>query len=125
MQRLQLPGGVYLSQDIYGMDRNRTEDTDGGNGSGVLGESPGVEKDPDDDGMKMTLDADAVECVICLTDPREVAVYPCRHMCLCTGCAEVLPSQGNKCPICRRKAIMLVCICGPKEPGEEEEKAGL
>ena len=41
----------------------------------------------------ITLDSDAIECVICLTDNRTIAVYPCRHMCLCTSCAEVLPSQ--------------------------------
>jgi hypothetical protein len=58
----------------------------------------------------MSLDSDASECVICLSDPRTVAVYPCRHMCLCPSCAEVLPSQGNKCPICRRPATLLLCI---------------
>ena len=74
------------------------------------------------------MDADAVECVICLTDPRVIAVYPCRHMCLCASCAEVLPSQGNKCPICRRPAAMLLYIddhvgCGAagSDDGSEEE----
>ena len=51
---------------------------------------------------------DSNECVICLTDPREVAVYPCRHVCLCPTCSEALPSQGNKCPICRREAMLLI-----------------
>ena len=41
------------------------------------------------------------ECVICMTDPRDTIVLPCRHMCLCRGCAEVLRYQTNKCPICR------------------------
>ena len=27
-----------------------------------------------------------------------LAVYPCRHMCLCASCAEVLPSQGITLP---------------------------
>ena len=68
----------------------------------------------------MPLDADAVECVICLTDPRVIAVYPCRHMCLCASCAEVLPSQGNKCPICRRPAAMLLYIDGHVRCGAAE-----
>jgi hypothetical protein len=39
------------------------------------------------------------ECVICMTEPRDTAVLPCRHMCLCSGCAEVLRHQSNKCPL--------------------------
>ena len=54
------------------------------------------------------VDTDTAECVICLTDPKEVAVYPCRHLCLCMACAEALPSQSNKCPICRREAQILL-----------------
>ena len=50
----------------------------------------------------------AGECVICLTDPRTVAMFPCRHFCLCMSCAEALPSQGNKCPICRHATYLLL-----------------
>ncbi|XP_061345775.1 probable E3 ubiquitin-protein ligase LOG2 [Gastrolobium bilobum] len=42
------------------------------------------------------------ECVICLSEPRDTIVYPCRHMCMCSGCAKVLRFQTNKCPICRQ-----------------------
>ena len=55
-------------------------------------------------------DEDAAECVICLTDARCVAMYPCRHTCLCSSCSEALPSQGNKCPICRRSVSMLLRV---------------
>ena len=48
------------------------------------------------------------ECVICLTDPRAVAMFPCRHFCLCMSCAEALPAQGNKCPICRNGTYLLL-----------------
>lgn len=54
------------------------------------------------------VDTDSEECVICLTDPREVAVYPCRHMCMCTTCADALPAGNNKCPLCRREAFLLI-----------------
>jgi len=113
MQRVQLPTGVFSTQDIYGMDRNKTEDveeTEDTEGEG--GVKPAVAA------PTMTLDSDAVECVICLTDRRVIAVYPCRHMCLCAACAEVLPSQGNKCPICRRAAAMLLMI----DPGGDDEE---
>lgn len=42
------------------------------------------------------------ECVICMSEPRDTAVMPCRHMCMCNGCAAVLKSQMNRCPICRQ-----------------------
>ena len=29
------------------------------------------------------------------------AVLPCRHMCMCSGCARMLRHQTNRCPICR------------------------
>ena len=63
-------------------------------------------KDEQDD--VLNLDTDSSECVICLTDEKEVVVYPCRHMCMCITCAEALPSQNNKCPMCRRPASMLL-----------------
>jgi hypothetical protein len=49
-------------------------------------------------------DATAGEpCVICLTDPRNTAVLPCQHMCVCEECGEQLRFQmrQEKCPICR------------------------
>ncbi|KAI4364363.1 hypothetical protein MLD38_020464 [Melastoma candidum] len=35
------------------------------------------------------------ECVICLSEPQETTVLPCRHMCMCSGCAQVLRYQSN------------------------------
>jgi len=91
MQRVQMVNGVYLTQDLYGMDSNITDDDDNNT------EKPKEVEETN-------------ECCICLTDPREVAVYPCRHMCMCRGCASALPSQGNKCPICRRAVALLLII---------------
>ena len=28
------------------------------------------------------------ECVVCLSEPRDTTVLPCRHMCMCSGCAR-------------------------------------
>uniref|UniRef100_A0A6U8AUM9 RING-type domain-containing protein n=1 Tax=Eutreptiella gymnastica TaxID=73025 RepID=A0A6U8AUM9_9EUGL len=42
------------------------------------------------------------DCVICLCDPRNVIVMPCRHLCMCNECAKGLDATpGAKCPICR------------------------
>jgi hypothetical protein len=111
LQRVQLhhSGRIYVTEDLYGMDKNQggksepndqREEEDGEGGGGQL------------------VDNDSPDCVICLTDPKEVAVYPCRHMCMCVTCAEALPSQNNKCPMCRRPALLLLrypvlylCLC--------------
>lgn len=46
-------------------------------------------------------DDDAGDCVVCLTEKRTTTVLPCRHMCLCRGCADKLRYQSHKCPMCR------------------------
>ncbi|KAJ7972408.1 RING finger protein [Quillaja saponaria] len=64
----------YELQDIYGIGNSVEADVDG-NDAGK-------------------------ECVICLSEPRDTAVLPCRHVCMCSGCAKVLRFQTNRCPIC-------------------------
>ena len=110
MQRVQMSNGVFLTQDIYGMDRNCveepepepvTDDTPKAVGEGAPAAPPAQTP------AGITLDSDAIECVICLTDPRIIAVYPCRHMCLCASCAEVLPSQVRQC----RAVLCCAVLC--------------
>ncbi|KAI4367859.1 hypothetical protein MLD38_016482 [Melastoma candidum] len=50
------------------------------------------------------------ECVICMTEPKDTAVLPCRHMCMCSECAKELKLQSNKCPICRQPIQELIEI---------------
>lgn len=52
----------------------------------------GSDEDTDDNGS---------ECVICMCDVRDTLILPCRHLCLCNGCADSLRYQANNCPICR------------------------
>ena len=67
-------------------------DTRGGEGGSIAG----------DDGH---------ECVICMSEARNTTVLPCRHMCLCRDCAEILRHQASaKCPICRSAVTSVLCI---------------
>ncbi|XP_027332053.1 probable E3 ubiquitin-protein ligase LUL4 [Abrus precatorius] len=50
------------------------------------------------------------ECVICMTEPKDTAVLPCRHMYMCSDCAKNLQLQSNKCPICRQPIEELIEI---------------
>ena len=51
-----------------------------------------------------------VECVICMSEIRDVIIMPCRHLCLCKMCATNLRVQSNNCPICRIPFIALLQI---------------
>ncbi|XP_053987589.1 mitochondrial E3 ubiquitin protein ligase 1 [Hylaeus volcanicus] len=37
-------------------------------------------------------------CVVCRTNPREIILLPCGHVCLCEDCADDIV---NDCPLCR------------------------
>jgi len=50
------------------------------------------------------------ECVICMTELRNTVVIPCRHLCLCNKCAQVLHYQSNRCPICRGTVRSMIKI---------------
>ncbi|KAK1289714.1 putative E3 ubiquitin-protein ligase LOG2 [Acorus calamus] len=83
-QILWVNGTRYELQEIYGI------------GNSVDGEFDG--NDP------------GKECVICLSEPRDTTVLPCRHMCMCSECAKVLRFQTNRCPICRQPVERLLEI---------------
>ncbi|GAV66390.1 zf-C3HC4_3 domain-containing protein [Cephalotus follicularis] len=74
----------YELQEIYGIGNSADGDFDGND--------PGK------------------ECVICLSEPRDTTALPCRHMCMCSGCAKVLRFQTNRCPICRQPVERLLEI---------------
>ncbi|KAL5998388.1 putative E3 ubiquitin-protein ligase log2 [Asimina triloba] len=74
------------------------------------------------------------ECVICLSEPRDTTLLPCRHMvnpttlplscmihvlsCMCIGCAKVLRFQTNRCPICRQPVERFLEIKVSNRPEE-------
>ncbi|XP_057422672.1 probable E3 ubiquitin-protein ligase LOG2 [Lotus japonicus] len=91
-QILWVNGMRYELQEIYGIGNSMESDLDGND--------PGK------------------ECVICLSEPRDTTVLPCRHMCMCSGCAKVLRFQTNRCPICRQPVERLLEIKVRPEPEE-------
>lgn len=96
-QLIGTPEGVFKVENIFGADE---ED---GTAVAVVadGTSPqAAEKN----------DEDSEECVICLTNPKDTAVIPCRHLCLCKECAEPLRKQSPKCPVCRGPIDQLLYI---------------
>jgi len=50
---------------------------------------------------KSSTGENAFECVICMSEERDTMLLPCRHLCLCSSCAQSLRYQASSCPICR------------------------
>lgn len=42
------------------------------------------------------------ECIVCLSEVKDTIVLPCRHMCLCSECANTIRGRSDKCPLCRQ-----------------------
>ncbi|OWM69725.1 probable E3 ubiquitin-protein ligase LOG2 [Punica granatum] len=91
-QILWVNGMRYELQEIYGIGNSVEGDVDGND----IGK----------------------ECVICLSEPRDTTVLPCRHMCMCSSCAKVLRFQTDKCPICRHPVERLLEIKVRNTPDE-------
>eukprot|EP00762_Andalucia_godoyi_P004725 ANDGO_03667.mRNA.1 putative E3 ubiquitin-protein ligase LOG2 len=102
-QKIVVQGRSYELQEIYGMDEQEAAPADGASpASAESSSSTKQESTGDDDESSM--------CVICMSEKRDTAVLPCRHMCLCSDCAKVLRLQTNKCPICRSTIDSLLHI---------------
>ena len=55
-------------------------------------------------------DKSKYECVICLNNPKDTVMMPCKHMCCCSSCYRKNKSKLSNCPICRKaiKTILTV-----------------
>ena len=103
-QKIQVGATSYELQEIYGIDGAAESGGDSAAGGG--------------DGAD-----NARECVICMTEPRNTTVLPCRHMCMCSECANVLRMQSEKCPICRTPINELLTIKISSQQGKESDAA--
>eukprot|EP00873_Tetraselmis_striata_P026561 jgi/Tetstr1/446825/TSEL_034305.t1 len=85
-QKIWVAGVSYELQEIYGMETS------------VQGTANVTDMDQ------------GSECVICMVNGRDTTVLPCRHMCMCSECANMLRHRTNRCPICRETVESLLHI---------------
>lgn len=113
-QYLQMDFEVFELDDIYDL------------GGDAKTPAPKKERDPQDDGMpdgeggggggaaaptEEEVGAEVEDvCVVCLSNPKDTTILPCRHMCLCADCAGQLRTATNKCPICRQQIGKLMTM---------------
>ena len=83
-ERVQVPQGVYVVKEVFGGDGGVSAD--------------GAVEDEES------------ECIVCLSSKRDTVLLPCRHMCVCTECAQQLRQQTNKCPVCRSSVALLLRV---------------
>eukprot|EP01135_Chromosphaera_perkinsii_P009389 Nk52_evm65s1737 gene=Nk52_evmTU65s1737 len=105
-QKVTVDGTSYMLLEIFGIEQKNE-----------AGDDAEEENEFDDD------DESSVECVVCMVDSKDTAVLPCRHLCLCNACAEVLRYQSNKCPICRAPFHALLQLRVSKTEEEIEAEA--
>ena len=58
----------------------------------------------------MTKEDAEKECVICMSNPRNTCVLPCRHVCCCAECANTLRLSTDRCPVCRKPMTDMVYL---------------
>lgn len=111
-QKIQVGSVSYELQEIYGIDQARTRHAWSTEGNAANGEDTSANEDDVCGGS---------ECVICMSETKDTTVLPCRHMCMCSGCARVLRIQSNRCPICRQliDSLLQIKVSKPApDPGD-------
>uniref|UniRef100_A0A0K0EED2 RING-type domain-containing protein n=1 Tax=Strongyloides stercoralis TaxID=6248 RepID=A0A0K0EED2_STRER len=62
------------------------------------------------DKMNSRIMKSPINCVVCITNKRDFACYPCGHACLCQDCVNIFKCFENVCPICGKQIRDIIKI---------------
>ncbi|KAI5065419.1 hypothetical protein GOP47_0020114 [Adiantum capillus-veneris] len=55
--------------------------------------------------------AKEASCIVCMSETRQIALMPCRHMCICNLCATALTTAKTLlCPLCRQSVQAMLRV---------------
>ncbi|KAF0695910.1 Aste57867_13302 [Aphanomyces stellatus] len=98
-QKVEVEGQTYELQEIYGME-----------GACCAAPKPTATGAVAPDMKPSDEVLEGAECIICMCEPRNTTILPCRHLCICAECSEALKRPGSTCPICRGKVESMLQI---------------
>ena len=52
-----------------------------------------------------TASTSAPKCVICIDNPADILVRPCKHVCMCASCSPQM--SDRPCPVCRGRVTTM------------------
>jgi hypothetical protein len=82
MQKIKIGPYSFEQAPVYGLDEDKT-----------MAHPEDMEED----------------CVICMSMPKNTMVMPCRHVCMCDSCTELLQKQSKRnCPVCRENVTNFI-----------------
>lgn len=65
-------------------------------------------EDTEENEISFSQTTEVLKCVICLTEPRNILLMPCKHFKICSSCLQHLDQKSKKnsssllCPYCRQ-----------------------
>ncbi|CAH0475666.1 unnamed protein product [Peronospora belbahrii] len=119
-QKALVNGLTYELQEVYGIDGSVTAAPQAEQNNVAGYENKADRTSTVKNEIKIP---EGAECIICLCETRNTTILPCRHMCLCSECAEALRKSSSTCPVCRTpvKALLQIRVEAKETTATEAE----
>lgn len=101
-------------------DRDRDRDPDHDSDMDKAADKEDIAPDSRKAAAHESKDDEDQQCIVCLSDTREVILFPCRHLNTCLPCAKMLIASRNQCPVCRSTAEAIIHVVAFHEASPDD-----